>query len=112
MGASCILQFTYTFPSLLLLGHWVQRDAMKGDRTWEPGMEPWSNRVDSWKDLSRWKRGFKPYWYAKVAIALLVCAALTLCALGVYSGAMSAKDSFSNGFTIAYSCRAPGQPKN
>jgi hypothetical protein len=68
VGAACILQFTYTFPSMLLVGHWVQRDAIKGDTKWEPGVEPWTNRVDSWRDTSRWRRGFKPYWYAKVAL--------------------------------------------
>lgn len=68
VGAACILQFTYTFPSALLVGHWVQRDAIKGDNHWEPGVAPWSNRVDTWRDWSRWRRGFKPYWYAKFAL--------------------------------------------
>lgn len=68
VGAACILQFTYTFPSALLVGHWVQRDALTGDDKWEPGVAPWSNRLDSWRDASRWRRGFRPYWYAKAAL--------------------------------------------
>lgn len=66
VGAACILQFTYTFPPILLLGYWMQRDAIKADRPWAPGMEPGSNRIDTWRDKSRWVRGFKSYWYVKV----------------------------------------------
>ncbi len=65
VGSLFILQFTYTFPPVLCLGFWMQIDAMKGDRPWEPGMIAGSNRVDTWKDMSRFKRGFKKYWYAK-----------------------------------------------
>lgn len=43
----------------------MQKDAIAGDRPWEPGMVPGSNRVDTWKQASRWRRGFKPYWYIK-----------------------------------------------
>lgn len=68
VGAACILQFTYTFPPMLLVGHWVQRDAIAGDNPWQPGIEPWSNRVDTWWCLSRWKRGFRRHWYAKITL--------------------------------------------
>lgn len=128
VGATCILQFTYTFPPMLLVGHWVQKDALQGEQAWEPGMEPWSTRIDSWKDMSRWKRGFKKYWYAKITLVSILTIAiprqaawtdtqifmslgcLALCALGLYSGIMSAKESFSKGYTTSFSCRAPGQP--
>lgn len=66
VGSAFILQFTYTFPPVLLLGYWMQRDAMKADSEWRPGMAPGSTRIDTWKDLSRWKRGFKKYWYIKL----------------------------------------------
>lgn len=42
VGAACALQFTFTFPPLLLLGHWLQIDATVGDGEWQPGMEPFS----------------------------------------------------------------------
>lgn len=71
VGAACILQFTYTFPPILLLGHWMQMDAMKADNPWTPGVEPGSNRIDTWKDKSRWIRGFKRYWYVKVFLVSL-----------------------------------------
>ena len=65
IGAGFILQFTYTFPPVLLLGHWMQLDAMKADAPWTPGMAPGSNRIYTWKQKSRWVRGFKKYWYLK-----------------------------------------------
>jgi len=66
VGAACILQFTYTFPPILALGYWVQIDAGKADNPWAPGMAANSNRIDTWRDKSRWVRGFKKYWYVKV----------------------------------------------
>lgn len=71
VGAACILQFTYTFPPALLLGYWMQRDAMKADNPWAPGMQPGSNRIDTWRDRSRWVRGFKNYWYLKSILVRL-----------------------------------------
>jgi hypothetical protein len=68
VGAACILQFTYTFPPLLLVGHWVQKDASEGDIPWHPGLAAWSTRRDTWREAARWKRGFKKYWYAKVGL--------------------------------------------
>ncbi|KLT41353.1 hypothetical protein CC85DRAFT_247783 [Cutaneotrichosporon oleaginosum] len=112
IGGACILQFTYTFPAAMLVGHWVQRDAIKGDTQWEPGVQPWSNRIDSWRDASRWRRGFRRYWYAKITLVVFVLGALSLCGLGIYSGVVSAQESFRSGRTTSFSCRAPGQPAN
>lgn len=79
VGSAFILQFTYTFPPVLCLGYWMQIDAMKGDNPWEPGMVPGSNRVDTWKQMSRWKRGLARYWYAK--IFLVSCLSIFLSAV-------------------------------
>ncbi|KZP18705.1 hypothetical protein FIBSPDRAFT_893296 [Athelia psychrophila] len=109
VGAACILQFTYTFPPILLCGHWMQRDALLGDQPWEPGMAPGSNRIDTWRDLSRWKRGFLPYWYYKVFLILLFLGALSLAGLGIYSGIETAIVAYAESATTAFSCIAPGQ---
>lgn len=68
VGAACILQFTYTFPPILALGFWMQIDAGKADNPWAPGMAPGSNRIDTWRDKSRWIRGLQRYWYVKVLL--------------------------------------------
>ncbi|GMK54271.1 hypothetical protein CspeluHIS016_0108570 [Cutaneotrichosporon spelunceum] len=110
IGAVCALQFTFTFPPLLLLGHWMQVDAAAGDIPWEPGMEPYSNRVDAWGDWSRWKRSMVRWWFFKLLLLVQFLASLTLAGLGIYSGVRTARQSYSLGATTAYSCRAPGQP--
>ncbi|KAL1407205.1 hypothetical protein Q8F55_006621 [Vanrija albida] len=110
VGAACILQFTYTFPPLLLVGFWVQHDAMRDDAPWEPGMEEWAGRVDSWREWSRWKRGFAPYWWAKGFLLLLFLGALALAGLGLYAGIEGAIQAFAASHTTSFSCRAPGQP--
>lgn len=109
VGAACILQFTYTFPPLLLLGWWIQKDAIEGDHPWQPGMAPWSNRIDSWRNKSRWKRGFRKYWYAKVFLIIIFLAALALAALGIYAGVEKAIQAYATDSTTAFSCNAPGQ---
>jgi fumarate reductase subunit C len=94
VGAACILQFTYTFPPVLLLGFWMQCDAIKGDNPWTPGMEPGSNRIDTWKDTSRWIRGFRKYWYVKT---VLVRFSLLL--------------THGHGTSILYRCVVPHVPR-
>ncbi len=82
VGTLFILQFTYTFPPALCLGYWMQLDAAKADNAWDPSMAPGANRVDTWKQKSRWVRGFKKYWYVKAFLVsfihLLVCSAAIL----------------------------------
>ena len=46
VAAICILQFTYTFPPLLIAGYHLQLDAAQNDIG------------DSWLSYSRWKRAF------------------------------------------------------
>lgn len=72
-------------------------------------MAPGSNRIDTWRDLSRWKRGFLPYWYYKVFLILLFLGALSLAGLGIYSGIETAIVAYAESATTAFSCIAPGQ---
>lgn len=110
VGSAFILQFTYTFPPVLLLGYWMQRDAMKADSEWRPGMAPGSTRIDTWKDLSRWKRGFKKYWYIKLFLFLMHLAAWANCGLGIYAGIETAISAYKCGYNIPFSCYAPNDP--
>ncbi|KAF9244496.1 hypothetical protein BU15DRAFT_85879 [Melanogaster broomeanus] len=52
------VEFTYTFPPFMILGYMMQYDAMDGDRPYNVN-NPRGSRIDSWKDASRWHRGFK-----------------------------------------------------
>jgi hypothetical protein len=103
-----VIPMSYTLPPALLLGHWVQRDAMVGDRPWRPGMEPYSNRIDTFRNLSRWKRGLQRYWYYKLAIVVYVLAGCGLVVCSFYVAVLQAKKSFNeNQIVRPFACRAP-----
>lgn len=103
---------TYTFPPILWLAYLCQQDAMKGEEVWQPGMPYGSNQRDTWRNLSRWRRGFGgKLWWFKIILILLFLAALALCGLGAYAGVEGIISTFqSAGSATSFSCRAPGQP--
>ena len=49
------MQFSYTFPPLLMLGYNIKTDAAGEDRPHIPGRGA-TGRIDTWRDWSRWKR--------------------------------------------------------
>ena len=53
VGALANMQFTYSFPSGFTFLYLFQLDATSGDGAYEPGSP---RRVDTWSQLSRWKR--------------------------------------------------------
>ena len=55
ISAVSVMQFTFTFPPLLLLGYQVMTDAMTEDKAFSPGNGS-KGRIDTWKEWSRWKR--------------------------------------------------------
>ncbi|KDQ54668.1 hypothetical protein JAAARDRAFT_182158 [Jaapia argillacea MUCL 33604] len=96
VAAICIMQFTYTFPPLFLLGFDMVVDAAKND----PG--------DSWSSLSRWKRGFfSGRWMFKLFNFVLFLGALTLAGLGMYGSGTAIKVTFENGAATSFGCTPP-----
>lgn len=94
-----------------LMCYLTKKHAMIADRPWSPGMIPFSNRVDSWKDASRWKRGLAPLWYVKVFLFVIFLAALATSGLGCYAGIEGIISAFNAaGAPTTFGCRAPGQP--
>lgn len=130
VGAVCILQFTYTFPPVLWCAYLVHTDvgfdyarlscektdpgnlqAMEGEAEWQPGMAINSNRIDTWKDMSRWKRGFRKNLAFKLVLILAFFCSMALCGLGAYAGVEGIILTFAAaGHAPSFSCRAPGQP--
>lgn len=106
VGAVCILQFTYTFPPLMALGLDVQVNAMEGDQPYDP-VNKVTHRVDTWKQKSRWIRGFKRKWYINVFHIVFFLAALATAVLGIYSSALQLKKAYGPGSSLAgaFSCR-------
>ena len=106
VGAVCILQFTYTFPAILIFGIDLQIGALAGDGEYDP-ISKSTNRVDSWKNASRWIRAFKAKWLLNTCHIVLFLASLATAILGIYSSAELLKESFASGITTSFTCKSP-----
>jgi len=108
IGAAGIMQFTYTFPPMLRFGYDVISDAMAADKPYNPATNQ-SNRVDTWKDWSRWKRGlFSGRWYFKLFNFCLAFAALAMAGLGLWAAGESVKATFAiSSAATSFSCKSP-----
>lgn len=96
VAAVCIMQFTYTFPPLFLVGYMVLVDATVDD----PG--------DSWYELSRWKRGlFSGRWYYKIFNFCLFLGALAMACLGMYGAGESISAAFKVSAATSLGCASP-----
>ena len=60
VAALCILQFTYTFPPLLMIGFKAQRDAILPEEIFDPNTGRVTH-IDS--GMKRWIRGLKKQWH-------------------------------------------------
>lgn len=106
IGAVCILQFSYTFPFIMQFGFDIQVGALTGDGEYDP-VNKITHRVDSWKDWSRWARGYKQKWFANTCHLILFFASAATAALGIYSSSMSLKKAFADGTTTSFTCKSP-----
>ncbi|KAG1824780.1 transmembrane amino acid transporter protein-domain-containing protein [Suillus subaureus] len=110
VAAVCIFQFTYTFPPFMILGYCMQLDATKGDGHFDVN-NPDAHRVDTWRDLSRWKRAlftnlnntFFNVWNFLLVLACLSCAVLS--AYSAISAMVTAFNSTSP--PPSFGCRSP-----
>jgi len=104
------MQFTYTFPPLLMLGFAIQRDAAADTTTGTTtGFDPTTGlttRSDS--GSKRWLRGFLAgRWYVKVFNLVLAVGALATAGLGMYSSIEGIVEAFRGGRSGAFSCVGP-----
>lgn len=107
VSATCILQFTYTFPAILYVGIKVQEDAMLPEEVFDPATGT-VNRVDSWRQWSRWRRGvFSKQWYFKIFNFLFFLMSLTTAGLGMYASGESIREAFESGHSTSFSCHSP-----
>ncbi|KAI7189897.1 oligopeptide transporter protein [Hortaea werneckii] len=104
VGAACILQFSYTFPPILMVGYNCQKDAMRSDE----GFDPTSGQIirhDS--GYKRWMRGFMKKWYMNIFDSIYFLGALAVAGLGIYASVISMHQSFSSGTITAFTCKNP-----
>ncbi|ODV88483.1 hypothetical protein CANCADRAFT_4622 [Tortispora caseinolytica NRRL Y-17796] len=107
VGAICILQFSYTFPPIMYVGYIMQKDALDADHPYDAATGK-PNRVDSWRNWSRWTRAYSRHWMLNTFNILLTLAALATAILGIYASIKSLIDAFAqNGATTSFSCTPP-----
>ncbi|KAI4756212.1 hypothetical protein E4T52_11687 [Aureobasidium sp. EXF-3400] len=107
VAALCILQFTYTFPPLLMVGVQVQYDAIRPEQG--EGFNPATGEtVRHDRGMKRWIRGFfARRWYIKLWNVVFFLGALVTCVLGTYSSVKSMIDAYASGSSTAFSCVGP-----
>ncbi|KAF8435462.1 transmembrane amino acid transporter protein-domain-containing protein [Boletus edulis BED1] len=110
VAAVCIFQFSYTFPPFMILGYLVQVDAMSEDRPYDVN-DPRTSRIDSWRNVSRWIRGYKKHFIFNTWNLIIFLACLATAALASYSAITSIITDFQTGTSgTSFSCRSPLQP--
>jgi len=108
IAALAIMQFTYTFPPILLFGYDVITDAMAADAPYVPGQGA-RGRVDTWSHWSRWKRGlFGGRWYFKLFNLIFSLGGLTMALMGMWAAGESIKAVFAiSGSATSFGCNSP-----
>jgi len=110
VAAVCIFQFSYTFPPFMILGYLVQVDAMSEDRPYDV-RNPRTSRIDSWRNGSRWIRGYKKHFIFNTWNLIIFLACLATAALASYSAITSIITDFKTGTSgTSFGCRSPLQP--
>lgn len=106
LAALCILQFSYTFPSLMIVGFFCQRDAI--DEQAGEGFDPTTGQtIRHTTGVKRWVRGYmrKPLfntWNVFLFLAYLCCAVL-----GLYSAIVGMEIQYATGVGVSFSCSSP-----
>jgi len=110
LAAMGFFHFTYTFPPLMMLGLDLQIDAAIDDEPFTtPGVAP--KKIDTWRDFSRWKRGFlaggRKRFYWKIVNVLFLGAALATAGMGLWATGTDLKHALSVTAATSLGCAAP-----
>jgi hypothetical protein len=105
VGALCILQMTYTFPPILMLGFDIKKGSILSTESFDPSTGVF-NRQDH--GIKRWARGFKANMGMNTWNILFALGAVVTAVLGIYSSVVSLIAGFA-GTTVAtsFGCAAP-----
>lgn len=84
----------------------IKEDAMHPDEIFDP-VTGTVNRIDTWKDMSRWKRGLAPRWWLKVFCFLFFLASTATAILRMYTSIKSIIGDFALGHATSFGCTSP-----
>ncbi|KGO74709.1 Amino acid transporter, transmembrane [Penicillium italicum] len=104
VGAACILQFSYTFPPLLLVGFNVQNDAILP----EEGFDPATGQVQRMDNgFKRLIRGYKKKFVWNTFDLIYALCALAAAGLGIWASVTSMNTEFKSGNLTPFTCANP-----
>lgn len=104
VAAFCVIQFCYSFPPLLALGFWIQKNAMGQDEGFDPATGVVS-RHDS--GIRRRARGFfSKSWYMNVWRVIYLGSAPATAGLGAYASIEAIIIVFQNPQVNSFACRS------
>lgn len=104
VGAACILQFSYTFPPILMVAYNCQADAITGT----DGFDPSTGQVvrqDS--GVQRWVRGFLRRPVKNTFDIIYFLGACTTAVLGIYASVVGMHNQFSTTSITPFGCASP-----
>ncbi|KAJ5356758.1 Amino acid transporter transmembrane [Penicillium concentricum] len=104
VGAACILQFSFTFPPLLLVGFNVQNDAILPEEEFNSATGQ-TQRLDS--GMKRWVRGYKKKFVWNTFDVLYAIGALGAAGLGIWASVTSMHQQFAEGSLTPFTCANP-----
>jgi amino acid permease len=98
VGALFMINFTYSFPGMLYLGHIIQKAAaLPGE-----GFNPYTRvttRLDT--GTKRWVRGFKKSWIVSLPMTVYILLGLACCGMGIWAAIEGLISVFGPGGTVA-----------
>ncbi|OGE55687.1 hypothetical protein PENARI_c004G01482 [Penicillium arizonense] len=101
VDAACILQFSYTFPPLLLVGYNVQKDSILAEEEFNPQTGQ-AQRLDS--GFQRWMRGYKKKFVWNTFDLIYALAALSTAGLGIWASVHSMTKAFKETKLTPFTC--------
>lgn len=104
VGAACILQFSYTFPPILLVGYNVQKDAMLPEEEFDPRTGQ-VQRADH--GIKRWIRGYKKRLVWNTFDVIYSLAALATAGLGIWASVTAMHADFASTSLTPFTCQNP-----
>lgn len=104
IAAACILQFSYTFPPMIMLGFQVKKDANRAGE----GFDPSSGRTTHHDSgFARYRRGYMKKFLFNTFNLIFFLGSCVTAILGIYSAAKGMKDAYAAGAPPSFSCRSP-----
>jgi len=104
VGAACILQFSYTFPPILMVGFNCMKDAIRPGEGFDPSTGQVVRHDAGFKRLMR---GYMKKWHINTFDVIYFLGSLAVAGLGIYAAVISMHDAFAGGNLTPFTCQNP-----